>query len=442
MRPRWALAAGTLGGAALLLAPAAGGFTVLGGALPSSAADVRVFNNFSDATANDNVTPDGQFPGQTGAVLAIWKASVEWGSTLHGTGDGDPTQPGDLGSGNSNFDPAFAGLADGIGDANDNVHSEGNLGPGILAVTEFAGDGWRIRYNSAFQWDDGPGAPAAGTIDLQTVATRQYGHALGLGNTSVPGCVMSAAAGAPTVRDLCPDDQAGIQFLYGLRAATKPSIDGVLVDAAGQVSLFGSGFDSFGNEVWFSSLAPTPADPTPTVKLLGVVSTAGGTRIDVALPVSAGPGDVLVRRAGAGYAALSNAWPLDGPGGVSCGVMPYGTGLGGANIATLTSFDAPAVGAAFELDLAGFAVDGPALTALSTGDAALPLFGGTVLVDPASLFAVLTTSVTGGTGVQPIAIADQPSLAGARVFAQSAQIDAGQPAGIAFSNGVELVVCP
>ena len=37
--------------------------------------DFRLFNNFQDASANNNVTPHPQFPGYVGADMAVWKAS-------------------------------------------------------------------------------------------------------------------------------------------------------------------------------------------------------------------------------------------------------------------------------------------------------------------------------------------------------------------------------
>jgi hypothetical protein len=87
-------------------------------------------------------------------------------------------------------------------------------------------------------------------------------------------------------------------------------------------------------------------------------------------------------------------------------------------------------------------VDGPAWTLIATASASLSLFGGTVLIDPTTLIATLVTTIAGGSGVQPVPIPAAPSLAGARVFAQAGQPDPGAPAGLALSNGLELVVCP
>jgi hypothetical protein len=85
--------------AAALLYPAhVQAYAFLGGALRLPQRDVRVFDNFTNPEANDNTTPDPNFPGAVGATLAIWKACVEWGSELHGDGNGDPTQAAGLGS--------------------------------------------------------------------------------------------------------------------------------------------------------------------------------------------------------------------------------------------------------------------------------------------------------------------------------------------------------
>ncbi len=93
-----------------------------------------------------------------------------------------------------------------------------NMGPGFLAYTEDpppinggtdAGD---ITFNSYYNW-----APQGG-YDLETVALHEFGHALGLGESTVAGAVMY---GYYNGVDISPssDDLAGIQSLYGAPAA-------------------------------------------------------------------------------------------------------------------------------------------------------------------------------------------------------------------------------
>src|SRR5262245_30211335 len=65
-------------------------FNLLGGSLGLTQRDFRVWNNFSDPTANDNTVAHPNFPGQTGAVMAIWKGEDEWASgPIAGNGQGD-----------------------------------------------------------------------------------------------------------------------------------------------------------------------------------------------------------------------------------------------------------------------------------------------------------------------------------------------------------------
>jgi hypothetical protein len=309
-----------LGGAALLVGPAptGDGYSLIGGSLGTSQRDVRVFNNFTDSTANDNQVPDTQFPGFQGANMALWKGVVEWGSGLHGNGNGDPTQPGGLGSGGANFDANWQGTATSIGSANNNIHSEisGSSG-GVLAYTETPiSDGWRIRYYSTWQWQDGPGSPFGLQVDLQGVGCHEYGHALGLGHSASTSATMypSIAGSGAGERSIASDDINGIKAVYGTKSATKPTItNAVLVGST--LTISGTQFSTSGNEVWFTNKNSTSSSVDPTVKVASLSSTGGGTQITVTIPTNAGPGDVMVKKNASGGSSLSNAWPIDVTGG-------------------------------------------------------------------------------------------------------------------------------
>ena len=56
------------------------GFSLTGDVLGLDQRDVRVLNNFSDPSANDNTTPHPDFPSVNGATRALWKAHLEWSS--------------------------------------------------------------------------------------------------------------------------------------------------------------------------------------------------------------------------------------------------------------------------------------------------------------------------------------------------------------------------
>lgn len=301
-----------LGTAAFLLAPASEAYSFTGVSLNTNLRDFRVFNNFTDPGANNNNTPDANFPGAQGAAQALWKAYIEWGSRLHGNGNGDPHQPAGLGSGGANFDVTWQGAALSVGNITDNVVSElaGSSG-GVLAYTEWpgSGGGWRMRFYSGWNWDDGPGTALPGsTFDLQGVGTHEFGHALGLGHTTAAGSTMldTVVGNGVTQRSIAADDIAGVQARYGVASSTKPVITNAAMGPC-SLTITGSNFSLTSNEVWFTragfGLTHAPE------RLTNVPSN--GTTITVTAPVLAGPGDVLVKIPGTAASTLSNAWPVN-----------------------------------------------------------------------------------------------------------------------------------
>ncbi len=301
-----------LGLGTLLLVPAqdAGAFTTIGGDLSQSQRDFRTFNNFTDSQANNNTAADDQFPGYTGAVMAIWKASVEWGSEIHGDGTGDPHQNGSLGSGGGNFDASFQGEANSIGSTNENVHSELSGGSGgVLAFTETPiSNGWRIRYYESWTWQDGPTTNIGGGIDLQGVACHEYGHALGLGHTSVSGSTMLASITGSGVaqRSIGSDDSAGVQSIYGVASSNKPHISDIVIVGT-TLTVNGSNFAGSSNQVWFTQ-SGSGGSGVP-IKVTNLASN--GSSITCSIPSNAGPGDIMVRNNQTGHNDLSNAFPTD-----------------------------------------------------------------------------------------------------------------------------------
>jgi hypothetical protein len=292
------LPAFALGAAALLIGPPepSYGFSKIGGMLGINQRDFRVFNNFQDAAANNNVTEDPNWPGWDGAEAAIWKGHMEWGSGPHGDGTGDGRQP-NVGDGGGNFDPAWMGSAASVGNTNHNIVSSlpSGCGGGTLAFTETPiSDGWRIRFCDNWNWADGPDGISFNQFDIQSVATHEYGHGLGLGHSGVSLATMfpSASQGSVGPRSIHPDDAAGVQCIYGVADPFKPNITGTSATAT-DITIYGQWLSPFNNAVWFTNANVTAVSIDPRVIVTGVSSTNGV--ITLPIPAGAGSGDVLVK---------------------------------------------------------------------------------------------------------------------------------------------------
>ncbi len=431
-----------LGGTAVLLVPErAIGFSTIGGSLSLSQRDFRVFNNFTMASANNNTTPDANWPGYDGCEMSIWKACGEWASELHGlNGLGDPLQA--VGSGGANFDPSWQGNATAVGGTNDNVHSQINgNGGGVLAFTETPiSDGWRIRYYQNWGWQDGPGSN--GSMDLQGVACHEYGHALGLGHSNFAGTTMFASvSGSGTAqRSIEADDIAGVQFVYGVKAGTKPHISSVSV-VSGAVNISGTNFSATNNEVWFTQ-AGTGGTGNP-VKVLNV--TSNGTSISVTIPAGAGKGDVLVRNNGTAHANLSNAFPVDPTSSSNCNVTIYCTAkvnsIGGVPL--IGSVGQPSFSAQnFSLTCFSGISSTPGIHFWSdTGPNNAPFFNGTLCLLPPTIRGPAHTYDGFGFVIVPVPV-DVLEIGTTRWF-QFWFRDSAHPDGtsVGLSDGVEVLYC-
>jgi len=420
----------------------------LGGTLDLAQRDVRVFQNFSGPTANDNLQPDPNFPGALGAALAIWKGVAEWGSQPRHDGEGDPTQLSGIGSGGANFDSIWQGFAPGVGGVNDNIVSEiAGSSLGILAFTEIPiQDGWRIRfYRDAAIWQDGPGLFQAlpDHKDIQGVMCHEYGHALGLAHSGTNSeWTMFPSAGGTLInrRSIESDDIDGVRGLYGVKSPTKPHVETYALNGA-QLTLRGEHFDPSANFVWFTDGSAT-ADGSP-LAIGPIASLAGGTEITLDIPGAAIGGDVLVRVPGSGGEALSNAFPFD-PTRTPCPPFEiYGT-------AKTTSLGQPA-----ELFAQGRAILGIDDLLIGTGNGipnatgilysgggatAAPFFGGTLLVQrPLRRERMFAFDFLGGV---TLSLPVTPQLVGVTRHYQLWFQDGGDAFGVGLSNAVRVTYCP
>lgn len=412
--------------------------------------DFRVFNNFQDPGANDNTVEHPNFPGQTGAVLAIWKAHAEWGSVPragNGLGDGIASNPV-LGDGGANFDNSFQGTTSLVGGTNDKIHStitSGICGGGTFGWTETPiSDGWRIRYCEDWLWSDGPGKePGPVTLmDLQGHATHQVGHSLGLGHSTAAGSPTMAVLGFGSgigLRSIEADDIAGVQAIYGVALATKVRIDALVgsYDVGSNLQIIGANFDATANEVWFKS---STADGTPA-KLLNVPSTAGGTQIDVVIPAGVGPGEVLVRKP-SGNAGLSNAFPIDAAGPPGHFELT-GPGLGqdqpNGNIPQLTGLgDLSPGGVGFTLDIQLVKANVAGVMFAGPGEGNVPFKGG--VFDPVPILLQFPISVDANGNATLAAAMPASTPAGLELVLQAWFANGGGPQGATGTNGLRLVV--
>lgn len=297
----------------LFMMPSTVGFVLEGGSLGIGTSgngyqrDFRIWNNAADAVANNNNTPDANFPGALGAVMAVWKGARAWNS--------------DTGLANKNFDFDYQRTTT-SSPVNANVVSWGNATPcqqGAAAFTTLPiSDGWNILMCDNLTWDDGPGTALAG-IDIQGVVSHELGHALGLDHTNAGcgGTCTNDSTMCPVIcgngtnsRDTEVDDENGLQAVYGVIPSNKPRITSLTGSlAVGQVlTINGLNFPNPGN-VHVKFTAGTTQNTGAIPGVVFNVPTVSATQINVTIPATAQDGNVLVWMPGSSL--LSNAFPID-----------------------------------------------------------------------------------------------------------------------------------
>jgi glucose/arabinose dehydrogenase len=135
-------------------------------------------------------------------------------------------------------------------------------------------------------------------------------------------------------------------------------------------------------------------------------------------------------------------------GGAACetghGFSTYGHGAGGANVLGLVGGGGAAPGAVLTTQVTGLssAPGTGCWIGLALGDWSFPLLGGTILIDSFSQFATAALSPDGGAALWQAPVPAQPGLAGATFYGQAIATDASLPFGLAFSNGLKVVLAP
>ncbi|TAJ23366.1 MAG: PKD domain-containing protein, partial [Planctomycetota bacterium] len=124
----------------------------------------------------------------------------------------------------------------------------------------------------------------------------------------------------------------------------------------------------------------------------------------------------------------------------NCGAASYAS-ASGAGALQLSAVAATGIGLPVGVEASGAQGSGPGLLAYGPAAAALPVFGGTVLVDPSGwVLQPLAFDANGAARVYGQFSAD-PQLAGAKLYFQAVRFGTAFPDSLELSNGLELALC-
>lgn len=173
--------------------------------------------SWPDNTASWQYNPAGS-PNHLGNVHDVFRDSAEsWnegGSPFRFTGGGATAAGPGLCSGDGGMD-------------GENTVGWQELGGSTLAMTCFDNLGDASEFDIVFDIDrDWTTDTDNVALDLQSVGTHEFGHALGLNHPGrdVTGAVMSSPySRGDLIRELQPDDRDGLHAIYGTEVSQDPS---------------------------------------------------------------------------------------------------------------------------------------------------------------------------------------------------------------------------
>ncbi|MEM7310047.1 MAG: hypothetical protein AAF682_25450 [Planctomycetota bacterium] len=127
------------------------------------------------------------------------------------------------------------------------------------------------------------------------------------------------------------------------------------------------------------------------------------------------------------------------------GPTTYGAGTPGTGgqVPAIDSAGPWFIGGAFEVTCSNAATGTPGFLGISTAPSALPLFGGTVLIDPTAVGATFVPTVSSGAGTASLPTpipGGNPGLIGARVYFQYGFLDGGAAGGVSMSAGLDVKI--
>lgn len=168
--------------------------------------------------------------------------------------------------------------------------------------------------------------------------------------------------------------------------------------------------------------------------------TAGLTGAAPILGTSVNVGD-----GSSGYSPFEYLWEIDlnGPGCLGY-ADAYGAGLAGTSavVPQLGIGGCPELNKPITIVASQVVGAAPGVLGIAAAPASIPLFGGTLLVDPSALMQPIFAAGTPGLGgagqfTLPFTATD-PSLVGASIYLQAGFLDVGAPQGVSLTNGLGI----